>query len=145
MPVKCCWVIHGSWQADQRKRKVPLPHRHSSITRPSVLLLDRALMRQLLVCSCNRALDRLRTRRRVGLRAVEVIICMITLDFSVISMTSQASLSLLLLTKVTHAQYMKRYRASYNIWGKVRNRQFPAQASSSPGLSCLLLSALGAT
>ena len=41
-----------------------------------------------------RALDRLRTRRRVGLRAVEVIICMITRDFSVISMTSQASLSL---------------------------------------------------
>ena len=31
-------------------------------------------------------------------------------------MTSQASLSLsLLLTKVTHAQYRKRFRASYNI------------------------------
>ena len=30
----------------------------------------------------------------LGLRAVEVIICMITRDFSVISMTSQASLSL---------------------------------------------------
>ena len=41
---------------------------------------------------------------------------MITRDFSVISMTSQASLSLSpLLTKVTHAQYRKRYRASYNI------------------------------
>ena len=41
---------------------------------------------------------------------------MITRDFSVISMTSQASLSLsLLLTKVTHAQYRKRFRASYNI------------------------------
>ena len=40
---------------------------------------------------------------------------MITRDFSVISMTSQASLSLsLLLTKVTHAQYRKRFRASYN-------------------------------
>ena len=51
-----------------------------------------------------------------GQRAVEVIICMITRDFSVISMTSQASLSLsLLLTKVTHAQYRKRFRASYNI------------------------------
>ena len=50
-----------------------------------------------------------------GQRAVEVIICMITRDFSVISMTSQASLSLsLLLTKVTHAQYRKRFRASYN-------------------------------
>ena len=42
-----------------------------------------------------RALDRLRTRRLVGpgRRAVEVIICMITRDFRVISMTSQASLS----------------------------------------------------
>ena len=53
----------------------------------------------------------------LGQRAVEVIICMITRDFSVISMTSQASLSLslsLLLTKVTHAQYRKRFRASYN-------------------------------
>ena len=42
---------------------------------------------------------------------------MITRDFSVISMTSHASLSLslsllLLLTKVTHAQYRKRFRAS---------------------------------
>ena len=59
-----------------------------------------------------------------GLRAVEVIICMITRDFSVITMTSQASLSLskelslslllLLLTKVTHAQHRKRFRVSYN-------------------------------
>ena len=57
----------------------------------------------------------IRTRRRVRLRAVEVIICMITRDFSVISMTSQASLSLSLpLTKVTDAQYRKRFRASYN-------------------------------
>ena len=44
---------------------------------------------------------------------------MITRDISVISMTSQVSLSLslslsLLLTKVTHAQYRKRFRASYN-------------------------------
>ena len=52
----------------------------------------------------------------LGQRAVEVIICMITRDFSVISMTSQASLSLSLspLTKVTDAQYRKRFRASYN-------------------------------
>ena len=49
----------------------------------------------------------------LGPRAVEVIICMITRDFSVISMTSQASLSLPL-TKVTDAQYRKRFRASYN-------------------------------
>ena len=41
--------------------------------------------------------------------------CMITHDFSVISMTSQASLSLLLLTKVTHAQYRKCFRASHYV------------------------------
>ena len=63
-----------------------------------------------------RALDKLRTRRRVG-SARRRGISMITRDFSVISMTSQASLSLsllLLLTKVTDAQYRKRFRASYN-------------------------------
>ena len=52
---------------------------------------------------------------------------MITRDFSVISMTSQASLSLslslsLLLTKVTHAQYRKRFRASYNETRNFRDR-----------------------
>ena len=39
----------------------------------------------------------------LGLRAVEIIICMITRDFSVMSMTSQASLSLYLSQKsLTH-------------------------------------------
>ena len=49
-------------------------------------------------------------------RAVEVITCMITRDFSVISIdVTGVSLSLsLLLTKVTHAQYRKRFRVSYN-------------------------------
>ena len=56
----------------------------------------------------------------LGLRAVGVIICMITRDFSVISIdVTGVSLSLSLslslpLTKVTHAQYRKRFRASYN-------------------------------
>ena len=56
-------------------------------------------------------------------RAVEVIICMITRDFSVISIdVTGVSLSLslslsLLLTKVTHAQYRKRFRVSYNVLG----------------------------
>ena len=55
-----------------------------------------------------------------ALGAVEVIICMITRDFSMISIDATGvslslSLSLsLLLTKVTHAQYRKRFRASYN-------------------------------
>ena len=79
-------------QADQRTQSVHFPiviHQsldpaaRSSAQAPSSLSLH-ALW----------ALDRLRTRRRVGLRAVEVIICLITRDFSVISMTSQVSLSL---------------------------------------------------
>ena len=70
--------------------------------------------------SCHDSIDSERVDA-LGLRAVEVIICMITRDISVISMTSQASLSLSLpLTKVTDAQYRKRFRASYNI-GLERN------------------------
>ena len=72
----------------------------------------------------------LRTRRRGGwVRAVEVIICMITGDFSVVLIyVTGVSLSLslsLLHTKVTQAQYRKRgitqaqyrkrFRASYNV------------------------------
>ena len=94
--------------------KLPLPHRRSSLD-PAAQ--SSAQAPSSLSLHAVRALDRLRTRRRVGLRAVEVIICMITRDFSVISMTSQASLSLSLslpLTKVSDAQYRKRFRASYN-------------------------------
>ena len=43
--------------------------------------------------SCHDSIDSERVDA-LGLRAVEVIICMITRDTSVISMTSQASLSL---------------------------------------------------
>ena len=95
MPTKCCWVIHGSLTSERKASTSP-----SSFINHSILLLNRALKRQAPCFYMHfevRALDRLRTRRRVnalGLRAVEVIICMITRDFSVISMTSQASLSL---------------------------------------------------
>ena len=44
--------------------------------------------------SCRQAQKKTERVDALGLRAVEVIICMITRDFSVISMTSQASLSL---------------------------------------------------
>ena len=53
------------------------------------------------------ALDKGSESERVdalGLRAVEVIICMITRDFSVISMTSQASLSLSLSLSLSQLQ-----------------------------------------
>ena len=60
---------------------------------------------------------------------------MITRDFSVISMTSQASLSLsLLLTKVTHAQYRKRFRASYNYARKTSDKHVQWNEKSSSRL-----------
>ena len=100
--------------------KLPLPHRRSSITRPCCSIKRSSA--KLLVFTYTSKFERSTGSEServdaLGLRAVEVIICMITRDFSVISMTSQASLSLSLslpLTKVTDAQYRKRFRASYN-------------------------------
>ena len=114
MPTKCCWVIHGSLTSERKASTSP-----SSFINHSTLLLNRALKRQApILFTCTSKFERSTGSERVdalGLRAVEVIICMITRDFSVISMTSQASLSLSLpLTKVTDAQYRKRFRASYN-------------------------------
>ena len=113
MPTKCCWVIHGSLTSERKASTSP-----SSFINHSTLLLNRALKRQApILFTCTSKFERSTGSERVdalGLRAVEVIICMITRDFSVISMTSQASLSLSLslsLTKVTDAQYRKR---SYN-------------------------------
>ena len=119
MPTKCCCVIHGSLTSERKASTSP-----SSFINHSTLLLNRALKRQApIVFTCTSKFERSTGSERVdalGLRAVEVIICMITRDFSVISMTSQASLSVSLslslpLTKVTDAQYRKRFRASYNI------------------------------
>ena len=78
--------------------KLPLPHRRSSITRPCCSI-ERSSA-QLLVFTCTSKFERSTGSSEsdavdaLGLCAVEVIICMITRDFSVISMTSQASLSL---------------------------------------------------
>ena len=71
------------------------------------------------------------------LRSVEVIICMIIRDFSVISMTSQASLSLslpLALTKVTDAQYRKRFRASSNERKEAGRERITREKGSGGGL-----------
>ena len=103
MQTKCCWVIHGSLTSERKASTSP-----SSFINHSTLLLNRALKRQALCLYMHfevRALDRLRPRRRVGStrRRGNHIICMITRDFSVISMTSQASLSLSLSQKsLTH-------------------------------------------
>ena len=118
MPTKCCWMIHGSLTSERKASTSP-----SSFINHSTLLLNRALKRQApILFTCTSKFERSTGSERVdaltlGLRAAEVIIRMITRDFSVISMTSQASLSLSLslpLTKVTDAQYRKRFRASYN-------------------------------
>ena len=118
MPTKCCWVIHGSLTSERKASTSPL-----SFINHSTLLLNRALKRQApcLYNTCTSKFERSTGSEServdaLGLRAVEVIICMITRDFSVISMTSQASLSLSLSTchKSHDAQYRKRFLASYN-------------------------------
>ena len=73
---KWYWVNHGRLtserQAHQRMQSLPsATHRHSSITRPC--------------CSSAQAPSFLSFTRRRSRRAVEVILCMITRDFSVIS------------------------------------------------------------
>ena len=117
MLTKCLWVIHGSLTSERKASTSPSsfidPAAQSSAQAPSSLSLH-----ALRSSSARQAQTQSESERvdALGQRAVKVIICMITRDFSVISMTSQASLSLSLpLTKVTDAQYRKRFRASYNI------------------------------
>ena len=64
MPTKCCWVIHGSLTSERKASTSP-----SSFINHSTLLLNRALKRQAPCLYMDfevRALDKLRTRRRVG-------------------------------------------------------------------------------
>ena len=114
MSTKWYWVNHGRLTSE---RKAYTSHLHSSITRPSPAA--RALKHQA-ACLIHEQSTGSERVDAFGLRAVEVIICMITRDFSVISIDiTGVSLSLSLslpLTKVTHAQYRKRFRTSYNIY-----------------------------
>ena len=111
-------LLGDSRQSDQRTQSFHFPIVVHQSLDP---LLERSSAK-LLVFTCTSKFKRSTGSEServdaLGLRAVEVIICMITRDLSVISMTSQASLSLSLslpLTKVTDAQYRKRFRASYN-------------------------------
>ena len=64
MPTKCCWVIHGSLTSERKASTSP-----SSFINHSILLLNRALKCQAPCFYMHfevGALDRLRTRRRVG-------------------------------------------------------------------------------
>ena len=78
--MKCCWVIHGSLTSERKASTSP-----SSFINHSTLLLNRALKCQApcLYKSCTSKFERstVSESERVdalGLRAVEVIICMIT-------------------------------------------------------------------
>ena len=132
MPTKCCWVIHGSLTSERKASISP-----SSFINHSTLLECCSIERssaKLLVFACTSKVEHSTGSEServdaLGLRAFQEIICMITRDFSVISMTSQASLSLSLstfhITKVTDAQYRKRFRASYNKKGEFDGARCP--------------------
>ena len=79
MPTKWYWVIHGRLTSE---RKAYTSHRHSSITRP--LPAAPALKHQA-PCLMHEHSTGSERVDALGLPAVEVIICMITRDFSVIS------------------------------------------------------------
>ena len=94
---EACQRNAGGWSTAvwPANAKLPLPHRRSSITRPCCSQAPSSLS----LHACTSKFERSTGSESehvdaLGLRAVEVIICMITRDFSVISMTSQASLSL---------------------------------------------------
>ena len=98
--------------------KLPLPHRRSSITRPCCSI-ERSSAK-LLVFTCTLKFERSTgsDSERVdalGLCTVEVIIWHDHIAISVWYQWRHRRLSLSLpLTKVTDAQYRKRFRASYN-------------------------------
>ena len=109
-----CWVIHGSLTSERKASTSP-----SSFINHSTLLLNRALKRQAHCLYMHfeiQALDRLRTRRRVGStrRRGNHMHDHSRFQRDINDVTG-VSLSLSLpLTKVTDAQYRKRFRASYN-------------------------------
>ena len=109
MPTKWYWVNHGRLT---RERKAYTSHRHWSITRP--LPAARALKHQApcLIHEHSTGSERVDA---LGLRAKRWSYAWSLAISAWYRWTSQASLSLSLpLTKVTHAQYRKRFRASYN-------------------------------
>ena len=102
-------------QADQRTQMLPLPHRHSSITRPccSIERSSAKLLCHVMHFEHSTAAGSCRTRQRVGSSLSRS-----TRRYAWSSLAISAwyrwrhrrlslSLSLLLLTKVTHAQYRK--------------------------------------
>ena len=103
MSTKWYWVIHGRLTSE---RKASTFHRHSSITRPC------CSSAQAPSCLSLDALEHSTGSERVdafGQPAVEVIICMITRDFSVISIdVTGVSLSLSTTTHKSHSRTILR-------------------------------------
>ena len=122
MPTKCCWVIHGSLTSERKASTSP-----SSFSNHSILLLNRALKRQApcLYIDMHFEVRALRTRRRFGSarRRGNHMHDHSRFQRDINDVTG-VSLSLSLpLTKVTHAQYRKRFRASYNSFSDVARRR----------------------
>ena len=116
MPTKCCWVIHGSLTSERKASTSP-----SSFINHPTLLLNRALKRQAPCFYMHfevRALDRLRTRRRVGStgRRANHMHDHSRFQRDINDVTGVSFSLSLPLTKVTDAQCRKRFRASYNMY-----------------------------
>ena len=116
MPTKCCWVIHGSLTSERKASTSP-----SSFINHSTLLLNRALKRQALSLHALRsssarqaqnASTRVGSTRRRGNHMHDHSRFQRDInDVTGVSLSLSLSLPL---TKVTDAQYRKRFRASYN-------------------------------
>ena len=118
--------VHGRLTSERKAS----PSRSSFINH-STQLLERSSAK-LLVFTCTRELDRLRTRRRVGsTRRRRNHTCMhdhsrFQRDIDdVTGVSLSLSLSTTVLTKVTDAQYRKRFRASYNYGIQEKVRRSP--------------------
>ena len=142
MPTKCCWVIPGSLTSERKASTFP-----SSFINHSTLLLNQALKRQAPCLYMHfevRALDRLRMRRRLGsTRRRGNHNYAWSLAISAWYQWRHRRLSLSLpLTKVTDAQYRKRFRASYNKMNITLDLFFCFAASVNVNVTAVLTFAL---
>ena len=117
MPTKCCWVIHDSLTSERKASTSPSSFINHS-TRPCCSIERSSAKLLVFTCtkssSARQAQYRVRTRRRVGStrRRGNHMHDHSRFQRDINDVTG-VSLSLPL-TKVTDAQYRKRFRASYN-------------------------------
>ena len=134
LPEACYWVIHG--RLTSGRKASTLLHHGPAAQAPSSLSLHACVNQSSTVrfLAPTSALEHLTTRRstvqvRLGFRTRRLDArsrqskCMIMIS-KWYRLTSQTSLSLfLLLTKVTHAQYTRRFRTWYNISACIQQHQ----------------------